>query len=269
MTGYATRPEKPLLSSVSPLVCTTFSAMITRLSCLIVGIALIPATVYPQSTTRPFPPIDSVAGSVVVGVADFAQLPDIGDVPARVMHLVDEPGTRRFFVNDMRGPVYSVSYDGRSVLRYIDISDSVWTGVNVESRGRERGMQSFAFHPQFAQRGTPGYGKFYTWTDSRTSAATPDFRTPRDSGTHHTVLHEWTAKDAHGGKPTASYKWFPRPRRRTSVFEKVSVTLAMKFRHQLFSCQSKYRGGYKRASFEDIQSRTPSRPILILRPRSG
>ena len=180
--------------------------MITRLSCLIVAIALLPATVHAQPTTRPLPPIDSVSGSVVVGVADFAQIPDIGDVPARVMLLVDEPGTRRFFVNDMRGPVYSVSYDGRTVLRYIDISDSAWTGVNVESRGRERGMQSFAFHPQFAQRGAPGYGKFYTWTDSRTTTDTPDFRTPRDSGTHHTVLHEWTAKDANaatydGGPP--------------------------------------------------------------------
>jgi len=34
--------------------------------------------------------------------------------------------------------------------------------VPVQSMGRERGFQSFAFHPQFAQAGTPGYGRFYT-----------------------------------------------------------------------------------------------------------
>jgi hypothetical protein len=57
-------------------------------------------------------------------------------------------------------------------------------------------MQSFAFHPQFAQSGTPGYGKFYTWTDSRNKEVIADFRPGGGSNTHHTVLHEWTAKNA-------------------------------------------------------------------------
>jgi hypothetical protein len=166
-----------------------------RLSHFIATIALLPAAAFAQPTRSPLAPIDSVSGSVVVAVADFAQIPDIDSVPARVMILVDEQGTRRLFVNDMRGPIYSVSYEGRTVLRYIDLNDSAWA-VGVESRGRERGVQSFAFHPQFAQRGAPGYGKFYTWTDSRNVRATPDFGTPRDTTTHHTVLHEWTAKDA-------------------------------------------------------------------------
>ena len=58
----------------------------------------------------------------------------------------------RLFVNDMRGPISSVSYDGRTVMQYIDINAATW-GVGVQSAGRERGMQSFAFHPQFGQRG--------------------------------------------------------------------------------------------------------------------
>ncbi len=166
-----------------------------RLSSPIAAIALLPANAFAQPTRTPLAPIDSVSRSIVVGVADFAEIPDIDSVPARMMILVDEPGTRRLFVNDMRGPIYGVSYDGRSVLRYIDINDSTW-GVSVESRGRERGIQSFVFHPQFAQRGTPGYGKFYTWADSRNVRPAPDFGTPRDTTTHHTVLHEWTARDA-------------------------------------------------------------------------
>src|SRR6185436_18949648 len=110
------------------------------------------------------------------------------------MMLVEE-APRSGLVDDMRGPIYAVSYDGRTVTRYVDINDGAW-GVDVQSQGRERGMQSFAFHPQFAQAGSPGYGKFYTWTDSRTNQATPDFKPGGGSNTHHTVLHEWTARTA-------------------------------------------------------------------------
>ena len=48
-------------------------------------------------------------------------------------------------------------------------------GVSVQSQGRERGFQSFAFHPQFGQPGTRGYGKFYTYTDSSNMQPKPDF----------------------------------------------------------------------------------------------
>ena len=61
----------------------------------------------------PFPqPINATADVVRVGITDFASLPAIGTEAARMMLLVNEPGTRRLFVNDMRGPLYSVSYDG-------------------------------------------------------------------------------------------------------------------------------------------------------------
>ena len=36
---------------------------------------------------------------------EFASIPDVGGEAARMMLLVDEPGTRRMFVNDMRGPL--------------------------------------------------------------------------------------------------------------------------------------------------------------------
>jgi hypothetical protein len=158
-----------------------------------------------QPTRKPLPPIDSVAGLLVVGVAEFASLPAIDTIAARPMLLIDEGGTRRLFVNDMRGPIYSVSYDGKRVTKYVDINDSTW-GVNVQSQGRERGMQSFAFHPDFGRTGTPGYGRFYTWTDSRNNTTTPDFTHPNPTNTHHTVLHEWTAKNPNaatydGGSP--------------------------------------------------------------------
>ena len=149
---------------------------------------------FAQTTNDPFStPIVAEEGVIDVDFVEFASIPDIDGEAARVMMLIDEPGTRRMFVNDMRGPVYSVSYDGQSVAQYVDANADKW-GVGVQSGGRERGMQSFAFHPQFAQAGTPGFGKFYIWTDTSNTDPTPDFVPGGGDNTHDTVLLEWTAR---------------------------------------------------------------------------
>jgi len=148
----------------------------------------------PGQSNDPFPtPIPERDGVIRVNAREFATLPDIAGVPARMMNLEDEPATRRLFVNDMRGPIYSVSYDGATVRPYVDINDPKW-GVSVQFAGRERGFQSFAFHPQFGQAGSPGFGKFYTYTDTTNQAPPPDFTTTHEKPTHDTVLLEWTAK---------------------------------------------------------------------------
>jgi hypothetical protein len=151
-----------------------------------------------QSSSDPFPsPIAATEGVIRVDFVEFASIPDVDGSPARMMRLVDEPGTGRIFVNDMRGPLYSVSYDGQTVVEYVDIDDPRWE-VGVQSRGRETGVQSFAFHPQFGQPGTPGYGKFYVWTDSRNTQPAPDYTPSDDSDAHDTVLLEWTARNPRG-----------------------------------------------------------------------
>jgi glucose/sorbosone dehydrogenase len=162
---------------------------------LIVFVLLAAATVTAQTPTDPFPAPISASDSVIrVRFREFASIPDIGREAARIMLLVDEPGTRRMFVNDMRGPLYSVSYDGSRVAQYLDINDAKW-GVAVQSMGRERGFQSFAFHPQFGRANTPGFGKLYTWTDSTNITPRPDFTPGGGNRTHHTVLFEWTARN--------------------------------------------------------------------------
>lgn len=147
-----------------------------------------------QTPQDPFPKPLAVSGGVIrVGYREFATIPDVGGAAPRMMRMLDEPLTRRLFVNDQRGPLYTVSYDGRSVALYLDINDSTW-GVGVQSQGRERGFQSFALHPQFGEAGMPGYGKFYAWTDVRDTTPPPDFVPSGGGNTHDTVLLEWTAK---------------------------------------------------------------------------
>ena len=153
-----------------------------------------PAPLPPGQTNDPFPaPIPERDSVIRVNVREFATLPDIDGVAARMMNLEDEPGTKRLFVSDMRGPLYSVSYDGATVRLYVDTNDPKWA-VPVQSQGRERGFQSFAFHPQFAQADTPGFGKFYTYSDTSNMTPEPDFTSPGVKPTHDTVLLEWTAK---------------------------------------------------------------------------
>jgi hypothetical protein len=150
----------------------------------------------PGRSNNPFSdPIPATEGVITVGYTEFANIPDVGTAAARMNLLVDEPGTRRLFVNTMTGMLYSVSYDGKSVAAYLDINDSKW-GTPVQANNSEQGFQSFAFHPQFAQTGTPGYGKFYTFIDTTNTTPTPDF-TPSGTGrTHDEILLEWTARDA-------------------------------------------------------------------------
>ena len=130
------------------------------------------------------------------------------------MLLVDEPGTGRLFVNDMRGPLYSVSYDGQTVTPYLNLNDPIWN-VNVEFSRNEQGFQSFAFHPQFGEPGTRGYGKFYTLTDTKNMAPPPDFRSGSSDNTHDTVLLEWSTNAPHeslyAGQPPRELVRFEQP----------------------------------------------------------
>src|SRR5215204_387361 len=154
----------------------------------------VPGPLPAGQTNDPFPqPIVRDEGVITVTLREFASLPDINGVAARAMTLVEEPGTRRrLFVSDMHGLLYVLGQDGRTVSQYLDLRDPKW-GVAVQSQGRERGLQSFTLHPQFAQAGAPGFGRFYTYTDITADTVAPDFTTPNATSTHETVLHEWKA----------------------------------------------------------------------------
>jgi hypothetical protein len=149
----------------------------------------------PGRTNNPFPaPINATEGVITVKLSEFAAIPDAGGQAARVNLILDQPDTRRLFVNTMPGMLYTVSYDGKSVAPYLDINDEKWK-IPVQFANSEQGFQSFAFHPDFAQAGRPGFGKFYTWVDTSDKTPTPDFLPSGPQRSHDEVLLEWTAKD--------------------------------------------------------------------------
>ena len=130
---------------------------------------------------------------VTVGIEDYATIPG-GNARMSVM-TADPAG--RLFVNDQLGQLYSVSRGTNpSVSSYLNFSGSV-TGLVA---GGERGFQSFAFHPDFYNTGTGGFGKFYTMhtsappEDSNDPNFAADF-TPGGDRANDSVLLEWETND--------------------------------------------------------------------------
>jgi hypothetical protein len=165
----------------------------------------------PGRVNNPFlAPIPATDGVVKVNFVEFASIPDAGTEASRINLLVDEPATKRMFVNTMQGKIFSISYDGKTVTPYLDLNDPKW-GNPVKFNGSEVGFQSFAFHPQFAQAGTPGFGKLYTWVDTTNMTPTPDFVPLGPALSHHEILLEWSAKDPKaadydGGSPRELFR---------------------------------------------------------------
>ena len=147
-------------------------------------------------------------GAITVAVVEFASLPVVDGYPAQMMKMLDVPGAGRLFVNDMGGILYGISYDGGTVTPYLDLKEPRWA-LNPVPRWakvtRPRGFQSFAFHPQFAEPDTPGFGRFYTFTDTTDTTSKADFVPGGGEHPHDTVLLEWRALDPNA----ASYDGSP------------------------------------------------------------
>jgi hypothetical protein len=171
-----------------------------------------PPPLGPNGTRDPFPnPIPEQEGVVRVNYVEFATLPEVEGRTARPMLMSYEAGTRRLFINDMHGALYAISLDGKTVVPYLDHGAAQWK-LPVQFQNFERGFQSFAFHPQFNQRGARGYGKIYAYVDTSELTPTPDFAPPGGKQTHHAVLLEWTAKNPQaatydGGAPRQLMRW--------------------------------------------------------------
>ncbi len=156
-----------------------------RSSVVLTSLALALATVYPLRAIGPF--ADAIPSTnFVVDLEDFAVIPGQPG-SARLSHLDTDPAGR-IFANDQNGPLYLISADGSSVTQYLNLAAT--PGVALRSNG-EQGFQSFAFHPQFIQPGTPGFGKLYTAHTTSNNGPPADF-TPgggTDAGDH--VILEW------------------------------------------------------------------------------
>jgi len=113
-------------------------------------------------------------------------------------------GSGRVFVNDMRGRLYVMTGGVISPTPFLDLAaarGAAFLDTNTASNS-EQGFSSFAFHPDFAIEGAPGYGLVYTVSTETTGSGTATFgapyTAPENGGapTHHDVLAEWRVDPA-------------------------------------------------------------------------
>ncbi len=120
------------------------------------------------AVARPFavqPPPQRLA----LELQDYAALPITADNTndntraqlARVNYLRDEPGGRRFFVNDLNGPLYILDKQKKTVTTYLDFNGAggrpgLFPKFTFE-RNFATGLTNFLFDPDYARNGV-----FYT-----------------------------------------------------------------------------------------------------------
>ena len=142
-------------------------------------------------------------GDLVVGAEDFVRLPRTSDSSeggptnaayARIQYLVPVgDGSGRLVVNDLRGLLYVTDETGRAPVTFLDIREQD-VGFDDSMFPNETGLVSVAFHPQFGDEGTPGFGKFYTAYSTGSGSGIADYLDDDAEG-HESVIREWTVND--------------------------------------------------------------------------
>ena len=109
-------------------------------------------------------------GDIVLAAVPFVRAPRSADpakpattnaAHARLQYLLPIPdGSGRLAFNDVRGLLYLTDVDGSPPTVYLDLRSRDVDFYNALFPN-EAGLLGFAFHPEFGQAGTPGYGKLY------------------------------------------------------------------------------------------------------------
>ena len=164
--------------------------------CAIFAFSLFSSISLAQIAVNPIP-ASIEKSKLSVGFEEIVKIPDSGgqENPSARLNLLTHAGdgSRRLFVNDMRGKLY-VIIDSKATV-YMDVKRLVGRGFHDESG--QQGFSYFAFHPEFAQNGI-----FYTVTSEDKDTGTPDFPVTKTifnnkgeqiESSHHDVIREWKA----------------------------------------------------------------------------
>lgn len=114
---------------------------------------------------------------------------------ARIQYLQPIPDdSRRLIFNDTRGLLYLTDENARPPEVFLDLRKYGGFGFDDTPFPNEAGLAGFAFHPGFAHRGSPGYGRFYTAYSARSDSGVARYLDD-DADSHESVIREWTMTD--------------------------------------------------------------------------
>jgi glucose/arabinose dehydrogenase len=130
-----------------------------------------------------------------VVLEDIVTIPASRETPPRtrinfLFHAGD--GSGRVFVNDMTGKIYVIR-DGHLLPEpFLDMA-TARKGRFTSTDLFEQGLNTFAFHPDFATRDRSGSEKFYTFSTETPGSGVADFPSPDPANhvAHHDVVAEW------------------------------------------------------------------------------
>ena len=173
------------------------------LACLNLSATPFAAESLPDALSDPIPSrIEK--GDITAVAQEFLRLPqtlDSNDVRltneayARLQYMLPIPDdSGRLVINELRGVLYIFDERANTLDAFLDIRDA-GVGFDDSMFPNETGLAGFAFHPQFAQAGRPGYGKFYTAFSVSSDSGVANYL-DHDSENHESVIREWTATDA-------------------------------------------------------------------------
>jgi hypothetical protein len=144
----------------------------------------------PLVTPNPIKAIIQKSG-IRVELVDFARAPQSSASAAyariNFLYYASDSSGRVFFC-DTRGALYVINGNTRALRLFLDLRKArggAWYGAN-----HFMGFRSFAFHPDFARPGRPGYGKLYT-VNTEKPVGVPRFNGPYPAH-HHDVVAEWS-----------------------------------------------------------------------------
>ncbi|MGL4398529.1 MAG: PQQ-dependent sugar dehydrogenase, partial [Luteolibacter sp.] len=136
------------------------------------------------------------------------QAEDTTSPKVRLNHLKPCPGSSRLFCNNLNGRLWVIaSPAASSASDFLNLA--TYFPNFIRTPGLGTGLSSFAFHPEFAILGAPGYGRFYTAHSEKKTAVAVDFSGPLSASTSQigTVV-EWTMNDPADNSITAGNHTF-------------------------------------------------------------
>jgi Glucose / Sorbosone dehydrogenase len=158
------------------------------------------------------PVADPVPSGLNVRLEPWLTIPvqtdDTTSPKVRLNHLKPCPGSLRLFSSNLNGRLWVIaSPAASSAADFLNLA--TYFPNFIRTPGLGTGLTSFAFHPEFAMPGAPGYGRFYTAHSEKKTTVAVDFSGPLSASTRQIgTLVEWTMNDAADHSITAGNHTF-------------------------------------------------------------
>lgn len=134
-----------------------------------------------------------------------------------IISMTTRPGDTRLYVTTQEGTIFTIDDDGNgntSAQPWFDAYSALYsaTGRLMNGSDGQRGLQSVAFHPDFENPASPGYGKFYTTMLENSPGGRPNpayfylGNSIDGLGGANGVLAEWTYDHNTGQVDDSSYR---------------------------------------------------------------